>query len=168
MIAYRMRLAAVVVVGSALIGMLSGTAGLWPDDQPRATVDHCYVTYDRLEVMHSRCIGNWTRGGRGYQGRIHGVDVKGSWKVIDEEPNNAYEWEVAIPESAKRPQVLADGRQAWTLSTLALPWGLIPAALAALLVALAWSITATVKARKPMRSTPVASAKPADTSAARS
>ncbi|HEX2772402.1 MAG TPA: hypothetical protein VHN18_08245 [Micromonosporaceae bacterium] len=44
-------------------------------------------------------------------------------------------------------------------------YGLIPAALAALLVALAWSITATVKARKPMRSVPVASAKPTDPTA---
>ncbi|MGB2567941.1 hypothetical protein ACPFP2_05745 [Micromonospora citrea] len=149
MTAFRMRLAAVVSVGLVLIGLLSWTAGLWPGDQPRATLDHCYVTYDRLEVMNSRCVGNWTRGGRGHQGPIYGVDVKESWKAIDEEPNNAYEWEVIIPASAKQPRVLADGRQAWTFSPHAMPWGLIPAALVALLVALAWSITATVKAHKP-------------------
>ncbi|WCN83169.1 hypothetical protein [Micromonospora sp. LH3U1] len=154
MIPFRVRLAAVVIVGLTLGGVLSWTAGLWPGDQPRATVDHCYVTYDRLEVMHSRCIGNWTRGGHGHQGPIYGVDVKESWKAIDEEPNSAYEWEVAIPESVKQPRVLADGQQSATLSTLALPWGTIPAAIAALLVALAWSMTATLKARKPMRSAP--------------
>ncbi|MGC5022541.1 hypothetical protein [Micromonospora sp. DT47] len=154
MIAFRSRLAAVLVVGLALAGVASWTAGLWPGDQPRAIVDHCFVTYDRLEVMHSRCVGNWTRGGRGYQGPIYGVDVQESWKVIDEEPNSAYEWEVTIPESVRQPRVLADGRQAWTHSARALPWGLIPAVVAALLVALAWSITATVKAREPTRSTP--------------
>lgn len=162
MIAFRMRLAAVVVVGLTLGGVLSWAAGLWPGDQPRAAVDHCYVTYDRLEVMHSRCIGNWTRGGRGYQGPIYGVDVKESWKVIDEEPNSAYEWEVTIPESVKQPRVLADSRQAWTLSARALPWGPTPAVLPALLVALAWLITATVAARRPTLS---ASAEPADSTA---
>ncbi|MBM0236299.1 hypothetical protein JNW88_02580 [Micromonospora sp. ATA32] len=58
--------------------------------------------------------------------------------------------------------MLADGRQAWTPSPRALPWGLIPAALAALLVALAWSITAAVQARKP---TPSAPAQPVDSTA---
>ncbi|SCG78123.1 hypothetical protein [Micromonospora inositola] len=143
MIAFRVRLAAMVALGFALSGVLSWTAGLWPNDQPRAVIDHCYVTYDRLEVMHSRCIGNWTRGGRGHQGPIYGVDVKASWQAMDEEPNSAYEWEVAIPESVKQPRVLADSRQAWMLSTRALPWGMVPATLGALLVALvSWSIVA--------------------------
>ncbi|MET8310045.1 hypothetical protein [Micromonospora sp. NPDC005173] len=159
MIALRMRLGVVVLVGLALGGVLSWTAGLWPGaDDPHATVDHCYVTYDRQEVRHSRCIGNWTRSDRGYQGPIYGVDVKKSWKLIDAEPNSAYEWEVTIPESVKQPRVLADSRQAWTVSARALPWGLVPATLAALLVALAWSITATVKARKPTQRAPGAQA----------
>ncbi|MFC8848410.1 MULTISPECIES: hypothetical protein [unclassified Micromonospora] len=131
-----------------LVGTLSWTAGLWPDDESRATVDHCYVTYDRLEVMHSRCVGNWTRGGRGHQGPIHGVEVEESWKVVNEDASNAYEWEVVVPASAKQPWVLADSRQARTPSSRALPWGLIPASLAALLVALTWSVTATVEARR--------------------
>lgn len=158
MIAFRVRLAAVVVVGLALGGVLSWTAGLWPGDQRRAFVDHCYITYDRQEVMHSRCVGNWTRGGHGSRGPIYGIDVKESWKVIDEEASSAHEWEVTIPESVKQPQVIADGRQAWTFSARALPWALIPAALVALLVTLAWSITATVKAREPMWSAPAAPA----------
>ncbi|MEU5673414.1 hypothetical protein ABZ749_24255 [Micromonospora sp. NPDC047753] len=145
MIAVQMRFAAIVVVGLILVGMLSWVAGSWPADQSRATVDHCYVTHDRLEAMHSRCVGNWTRGGRGRQGPIHGVDVQESWKIIDDKPSSAYEWEVAVPASARQPRVLADTRQAWTLSPRALPWGLVPAGLVALLAALAWLITAVVR-----------------------
>lgn len=147
MTAFRMRLAAVVVVGVALGGVLSWTAGLWPGDEPRAHVDHCFITHDRLEVMHSRCVGNWTRGGRGHQGPIHGVDVKESWQVIDEEPNSAYEWEVTIPELVRQPRVLADGGHAWVPSMRAVPWK-IPVTIAALLVALVWSIAAAFKAYK--------------------
>ncbi|RAO09246.1 hypothetical protein [Micromonospora noduli] len=152
--AVKMRWAAIVVVGLALVGMLSWVAGSWPADQARATVDHCYVTHDRLEAMHSRCVGNWTRGGRGRQGPIHGLDVQKSWKVIDDEPNSAYEWEVAVPASARQPRVLADTRQAWTLSPRALPWGLGPAGLVALLAAFAWLITATVRAPRPPHGVP--------------
>ncbi|MEV4715605.1 hypothetical protein AB0J94_00215 [Micromonospora noduli] len=152
--AVKMRWAAIVVVGLALVGMLSWVAGSWPADQARATVDHCYVTHDRLEAMHSRCVGNWTRGGRGRQGPIHGVDVQKSWKVIDDEPNSAYEWEVAVPASARQPRVLADTRQAWTLSPRALPWVLVPAGLVTLLAALAWLITATVRGPRPAHSVP--------------
>ncbi len=162
MVAFRMRLAALLAVGLALGALLSWTSGLWPGDHPRATVDHCYVTYDRLEVMHSRCIGNWSRGGRGYQGPVYGVNVEESWKVIDGEPNSAYEWEVTIPESIKHPRVLADSQQAWTLSPQAVPRTLVPAAFAALLVMMAWSITATVQARKP---TPNTAAEVADPTA---
>jgi hypothetical protein len=158
MIAFRMRLAAVVGVGLALGAVLSWTAGLWPSDQSRALVDNCYITYDRQEARHSRCVGHWTRGGHVYRGPIYGIDVKESWKVIDEEASSAYEWEVTVPESVKQPRVLADGRQAWTFSVRALPETLTPAALAPLLVALAWSVTATVKARKPIRSAPAAPA----------
>ncbi|MEU4779999.1 hypothetical protein [Micromonospora sp. NPDC023633] len=145
------RLAAVVVMGTTLGGVLSWTAGLWPGDEGRASVNHCYITYDRQEAMHGRCVGDWARGGRGHRGPIYGVDVDKSWKVIDEEPNSAYEWEVAVPASAKRPWVLADSGQAWVLSPRALPWGAIPAAIMALLIALAWSITVTVKAHKATR-----------------
>ncbi|WP_433357079.1 hypothetical protein ACQPYV_08860 [Micromonospora saelicesensis] len=155
--AVKVRFAAIVVVGLALVGMLSWVAGSWPADQTRATVDHCYVTHDRLEAMRSRCVGNWTRGGRGRQGPIHGVDVQESWKVIDDEPNSAYEWEVAIPASARQPRVLAGTRQAWTLSPRALPWGLVPAGLVALLAALAWLITSTVKASRSAHGVPVES-----------
>jgi len=44
MIAVKVRLAAIVVVGLALVGMLSWVAGSWPADQTRATVDHCRLT----------------------------------------------------------------------------------------------------------------------------
>ncbi|MCG5465629.1 hypothetical protein MED01_003919 [Micromonospora sp. MED01] len=159
MTAVKVRWAAIVVVGLALLGMLTWSAGSWPADQTRATVDHCYVTHDRLEAMHSRCVGNWTRGGRGRQGPIHGVDVKESWKVIDDESNSAYEWEVAVPASARQPRVLADTRQAWTLSPRALPWGLVPAGLVALLAALAWLITTTVRAPRSARSVPAESSR---------
>ncbi|WP_406058617.1 hypothetical protein [Micromonospora sp. NBC_00860] len=157
MIAVKVLLAAITVVALALVGMLSWVAGVWPADQTRATVDHCYVTHDRLEAMHSRCVGNWTRSGRGQQGPIHGVDVQESWKVINDEPNSAYEWEVVVPASARQPRVLADTRQAWTLSPRALPWGLVPASLVALLAALAWLITATVKASRSAHGVPAGS-----------
>ncbi|MDG4825439.1 hypothetical protein O7635_26630 [Asanoa sp. WMMD1127] len=148
--AFRTRLAVMVLATLALGGVLSWLAGLWPGaDEPRATVDHCYVTYDRQEVRHHRCVGNWTRGGHGHRGPIHGVDVGTSWQALDpEHPNEAYEWEVRIPESAKHPRVLADTQQAWTLSPRALPWAFAPALVTGVLAVLLWFLVATVRARR--------------------
>ncbi|WP_143050019.1 hypothetical protein [Asanoa ishikariensis] len=141
-----LRIAAVGAVVLVLGGMLTWSAGLWPGaDGPRAIVDHCYLTYDRQENTHSRCVGNWTRGDRGYSGPIHGVDVSRSWQATTVEPNDAGEWELTVPESAKRQLVLADSRQAWVLSPRSLPWVLTPVVPAALLLALGWSVTSLLR-----------------------
>lgn len=121
------RLAAVVAVGSLFAGLTSWTLGLWPGDEAYATVDHCYLTYDRQENRHSRCVGNWTRSGRGVSGPIHGIAIPESWRLITTEPDEGYEWEVAVPEAARHLRVVADRHQAWALSPRAATWGLVPA-----------------------------------------
>jgi uncharacterized membrane protein YeaQ/YmgE (transglycosylase-associated protein family) len=144
----KLRLAAVIVLGAIGAVLAGWTAGLWPGDDPHATVDHCYITYDRQEQQHSRCVGNWARGSHGYSGPIHGVAVGAKWKVLSVEPDSAYEWEVAVPAEQRQPRVFADDRQAWTLSPDAVRWALVPAVGGALLVALAWAVVATVNARR--------------------
>lgn len=143
----KVRLAAVIVIGTLFGGLASWTTGLWPGDEPRATVDHCYITYDRQDTRHSRCVGNWTRGGRGYAGPINGFAVSTSWSTLSDTPNAAYEWEVAVPESQRQPRVFADDRQAWVPSLQALRWAGVPAAAATLLVALTWSLISVGRAR---------------------
>ncbi|WP_410813584.1 hypothetical protein [Micromonospora sp. 067-2] len=137
--------AVLAVVGGALAAW---TVGLWAGDDPHATVDHCYITYDRQEQVHSRCVGNWTRGGRGHSGPVHGITVSRSWRVLSTEPDAAYEWEVAVPDDERRPRVLADSGQAWTLSAAAAPAALTPAAGGALFVGLAWAVVSTLSARR--------------------
>lgn len=44
----------------AAVTAMAYVAGVIPAPA-RVAVGHCYVTYDRLERMHSRCVGHWTR-----------------------------------------------------------------------------------------------------------
>lgn len=133
----------VLTVGAA--GILTWTAGLWPGpDDPRATVDRCYITYDRQENRLSRCVGNWTRGGHGYRGPIHGFDVPESWPLLSPDPNENYEWAVEVPDSERRPLVLADTSQAWTISPPGIATTMVPAIGGALLVGWLWAATSTL------------------------
>ncbi|MEV0392316.1 hypothetical protein [Polymorphospora rubra] len=151
MTAFRIRLVAVVVIG-VLGGALAGLAlGLWPGDDPYATVDRCYITYDRQENMHSRCVGNWTRGGRGHRGPINGIAVSESWKPKSLEADPNHEWEVEIPPSYRQLRVFADDRQAWAPSVGSVRWSFVPAAAGALLVGTAWAVTSAILARSPDR-----------------
>lgn len=145
------RLAAVLVLAAVGAGATGWLAGWWPGDDPHATLDHCYVTYDRQEQRHSRCIGNWTRGSHGYSGPVHGVAVEESWQILTVEPNSAYEWEVAVPAGERQPRVLADTNEAWTLSPGAARSALTPMAAGALLVALAWAVVSVAAARRRAR-----------------
>ncbi|MEU8263884.1 hypothetical protein AB0C02_25070 [Micromonospora sp. NPDC048999] len=138
------RLAVMLVFGAFGVGAIGWLAGLWPGDDARATVDHCYVTYDRQEQRHSRCVGNWTRGSHGYSGPVHGVAVGESWQVLTAEPNSAYEWEVAVPAAERQPRVLADTTDAWTFSPGSARSALTPMAAGALVVALAWAVVSVV------------------------
>ncbi|GAA4568174.1 hypothetical protein GCM10023176_22060 [Micromonospora coerulea] len=61
-------------------------------------MDHCYVTYDRLERQHSRCVGRWTRVGLATSGPVHGVPVSTQWQAITTDPDENYEWEVTFPK----------------------------------------------------------------------
>lgn len=93
-----------LAVTAAVAGYLTG---LVPGDSVRATVDHCYVTYDRQEQQHSRCVGHWTRVGRAVSGPVRGVDVSPRWQVLTTDPDANFEWEVHVPRSARRPVALA-------------------------------------------------------------
>jgi hypothetical protein len=147
----RVRLAVVLVLVALGAGVTGWLAGLWPGDDPRATVDRCFVTYDRQEQRHSRCLGNWTRGSHGYSGPVHGVAVGESSQVFTVEPNSAGEWEVAVPAGERQPRVLADTNEAWTFSPGAARSALTPMAAGALLVALAWAVVSVVTARRRAR-----------------
>ncbi|WP_130336826.1 hypothetical protein [Micromonospora kangleipakensis] len=96
----------------AVVGYL---AGMVPGDSVRATVDHCYVTYDRQEQRHSRCVGQWTRAGRAVSGPVHGVDVGRQWQVLTVDPDPNFEWEVTIPRSARRQAVVANQTRAYVV-----------------------------------------------------
>jgi hypothetical protein len=86
--------AALVLAGIALLaGLVPGT---------RATLDHCYVTYDRQEQQHSRCFGHWRWLVWQAQGRVYGAPVATDWQVIEQDPDENYEWEVAIPASGSQ------------------------------------------------------------------
>jgi hypothetical protein len=139
------RLLGVIMLVAFAAALGSWALGLWhAQSTPRATVDHCYVTYDRQENRHTRCVGGWTRGNQGHRGPVYGVAVAESWPLVSTgDPNENDEWEVVVPESHRNPRVLADSRQAWVLSPEAFRWGLLPMVGGALVVALAWAVTAT-------------------------
>jgi hypothetical protein len=135
----KVRLAATGAACLVIAAVGTWTLGLWPlVETPRATVDHCYVTYDRQEQQHSRCVGHWTRFGHRVSGSVRGIAVATSWQAVTEQPNENYEWEVRLPADLPKPRVLAYFRRAWVLS----PWpealGWIPPVLLGLLVG--WAI----------------------------
>lgn len=68
----------------------------------RITVENCYVTYDRLERQHSRCLAHWDRVGFDNSGPVYGVPVATTWPGLYAKPDDDYGWEVAIPESSRR------------------------------------------------------------------
>lgn len=53
----------------AAVTAMAYVAGVIPAPA-RVAVGHCYVTYDRLERMHSRCVGHWTRVGLAASGSL--------------------------------------------------------------------------------------------------
>ncbi|MCM0675367.1 hypothetical protein NCC78_11805 [Micromonospora phytophila] len=90
-------------------------AGMIPGDAARATVDHCYVTYDRQERLHSRCVGHWTRAGRVVSGPVKGVDVSQHWQALTVDPGPNYEWEVNVPEAARHQVAVAHHMRAYVV-----------------------------------------------------
>lgn len=76
------------------------------------TVESCYVTYDRLERMHSRCAGQWERFGVDNSGSVYGVPVGSRWRALDG-PDDNYEWEVVIPESSRSYDGITLFRYGW-------------------------------------------------------
>lgn len=147
MIGKRIRVGMLVVVLTAGVGWLGWGLGLLPEDPTRAQIEHCYVTYDRQEVMTSRCVGTWTRGGHEERGPVIGVGVQPDWQAISE-PDSAYWAEVSVPESERHPRVFADARQAWALSARSVPWLVTPLLGGALIMALAWATVAVVPRRR--------------------
>jgi hypothetical protein len=81
-------------------------------------VDHCYVTYDRLERQRSRCVGHWTRAGFDTSGTVHSVPVSTRWQALTVDPDDNYEWEVAVPESSRRHNGLTMLTHAWVVPRL--------------------------------------------------
>jgi hypothetical protein len=129
------RLAAIGAACLVVAAVGTWTLGLWPVlETPRATVDHCYVTYDRQEQRHSSCVGHWTRFGHRVSGSIHGIDVATSWRVVTEQPNENYEWEVQLPADPPEPRVVAYFHQAWALAPGLGAWVWIPPVLFGLVV----------------------------------
>jgi hypothetical protein len=114
------RLALLGAAGLVAAGLVFAF-GLLPGDRPTATVEHCYVTYDRLERQLSWCTGSWTRAGITTHGPLRGVPVGTDWQVITAEPNPDYEWEVTVPDRERHPVGVAIGRTAFT-SGSPVPW----------------------------------------------
>jgi hypothetical protein len=133
------RLAAIGATCLVIAAVGTWTLGLWPlVETPRATVDHCYVTYDRQEQQHSRCVGHWTRFGHHVSGSIRGIAVPTSWPAVTEQPDENYEWEVQIPSDLPKPRVFAYFHEAWVLSPRLGAWLWIPPVLLGLLIG--WGI----------------------------
>lgn len=116
----------------------------------RVTVDHCYVTYDRLERQDSRCVGHWIRAGVAASGPVHGVPVGTQWQALTTDPDENYEWEVAVPESSGSHKALTVLTLAWVV-----PW-LIQVLLTALTVIavgyLAWIAASRLRRPQPVDS----------------
>ena len=112
-------LAVVAVVVAYFVGLI-------PAAVPVA-IDHCYVTYDRLEYQHSRCEGHWTRPGFGGSGTVQGVPVAPNWHALTADPNADYEWEVRVPDAS---------RELTGLTVFAIAW-ILPGPVASLMTVLA-------------------------------
>jgi hypothetical protein len=102
------RLSAGVLSVAAVL--LAYFAGLIPASATIA-IDRCYVTYDRLENQHSRCVGHWPRG----SGAVQGVPVATNWPALTADPNADDEWEVGVPDSAREFTGLTLLAAAWIL-----------------------------------------------------
>ncbi|MEV6813794.1 hypothetical protein [Micromonospora sp. NPDC051296] len=106
-----------LVAAVAAVAAMAYVAGVVPAPA-RVAVDHCYVTYDRLERQLSRCVGRWTRiGGVTGSGPVHGVPVSTQWQVLTTAPDENFEWEVSIPETSRHYTALTAPTIAWVI-----PW----------------------------------------------
>jgi hypothetical protein len=106
--------------GLLAVVALGWLLGAVPADSVRVTVDQCFVTYDRMENQHSRCVGHWVRGGSTVSGPVFGVGVSTSWPVLTATPDPNYEWEVRVLDSARHRVALADRGRAYALPHVAL------------------------------------------------
>lgn len=102
---------------AAVVAMAYAAGGM--PAPARVAVDHCYVTYDRLERQHSRCVGHWTRLGLTASGPVHGTPVSTRWPVLTTDPDENYEWEVSIPEASRHHTALTVLTIAWVI-----PWSI--------------------------------------------
>ncbi|NUT07437.1 MAG: hypothetical protein HOV76_28600 [Hamadaea sp.] len=102
-----------VAVGTGLLAMLLGLPGVGT-----VTLDHCHVTYDRLEQQHSRCDGHWPSLFGTARGPVTGAFVGTDWQVVDPRPDSRFEWEVVIPESGRRQLALTGPSRAYALASL--------------------------------------------------
>ena len=111
----------------------------------RVAVDHCYVTYDRLERQQSRCVGHWSRVGLTASGPVRGTPVSTRWQVLTTDPDENYEWEVTVPETSRHHTALTVLTFAWVI-----PWSL-QVLLTTLTVTtvgyLAWATTSRLRRR---------------------
>ncbi|MFI7576029.1 hypothetical protein [Micromonospora sp. NPDC049497] len=117
-------------------GVLPAPAGV--------TVDHCYVTYDRLERQHSRCVGHWTRAAFDFSGPVHDVELGTSWHALAG-PDDNYEWEVEVPETARRHDGLTVLTHGWVVPPFA--QALLTACAGAVLGGLCWMATTRLRRR---------------------
>jgi hypothetical protein len=132
---------------------LAYVAGVMPAPA-RVTVDHCYVTYDRLETQHSRCVGHWSRLLHLVaSGPIDAVPVDQNWQAFTVDPNADYEWEVAVPATSRSYTALTVLTYAWLV-----PWFvqvLLTAISVTALGGLAWLISARLRSSvSPVKSRP--------------
>lgn len=108
-VAVRIGLVAAVTTMAYVAGVIPAPAGV--------AVDHCYVTYDRLERQHSRCVGHWSRLGLATSGPVRGVPVSTQWQVLTTDPDENYEWEVTVPETSRHHTAFTVLGMAWIV-----PW----------------------------------------------
>jgi hypothetical protein len=141
------------VIGVLILAYVAGVPA-----PATVTVDHCYVTYDRLEQQHSRCVGHWTRLPLHESGPIAAVPVSQQWQALTTDPDANYEWEVVVPETARSYSALAVLTRAWVL-----PWPVqvVLTALSVLVLGgLAWVVADRLRhIRSPRGSMPEVSAR---------
>lgn len=132
----------------AAVAAMAYVAGVIPAPA-RVAVDHCYVTYDRVERQHSRCVGSWTRVGLTVSGPVRGVPVSTQWQVLTTDPDENYEWEVSVPEASRHHTALTVLTLAWVI-----PWPmqvLVTTLTVTAIGYLAWATASRVR-RRPVES----------------
>lgn len=102
------------LVVAVTVTAIAFAVGLMPAPA-RITVDNCYVTYDRLERQHSRCVAHWDRVGVDNSGPVYGVPVTTGWSALGVDPDGNYEWEVLIPESSREHDGLTFFAYGWVV-----------------------------------------------------